>query len=288
LFFSRLPKQGSNNKRYVGGYIQQIWKFDGKEEAKCITADFTGTSYDPMLYKDRVYFLTDRDGSMNIWSMDKEGKSVKQHTFSKEWDLKSASIYGSQIVYQRGADLWIYDIETNKATMADISLVSDFDQRKPRWYKNPVESVSFASLSPEGNYAAIISRGRLFVAPAKSERWVEINRKSGIRYKEVQFINEKTLVYLSDESGEFELWKVKADGSAAPEQVTKNSKVLINSILPSPDGKYIAYADKNEFLRVVDLNSGAVKFEYEDKDYGLNDKEWSANSQFLSYSRGYR
>jgi tricorn protease len=67
-----------------------------------------------MLYKDRVYFLTDRDGLMNIWSMDKEGKSLKQHTFSKEWDLKSAAIYGSQIVYQRGADLWIYDIETNK------------------------------------------------------------------------------------------------------------------------------------------------------------------------------
>jgi tricorn protease len=285
LYFTRLPKQGSNNKRYVGGTIQQIWKFDGKQEAQCLTCDFDGTSYAPMIYKDNIYFASDRDGSMNLWSMDKEGKTLKQLTFSKEWDIKTPAINGSQIVYQRGADLWVYDIETANDKMLDITLTSDFDQRKPKWIKNPVESITYSSLSPKGNYVAIISRGRLFATPVKGDRWVEINRKSGIRFKEVHFLDDKTLVYLSDESGEFELWKTAADGSGKQQQLTRNSKVLINGIGVSPDGKYIAYKDKDETLRIIDAADGAIKFQYEDKDNGIRDMNWSGNSIYFTFSR---
>ena len=186
----------------------------------------------------------------------------------------------------RGADLWVYDVETNHEKMLDISLVSDFDQRKPRWIKNPAESITFTSLSPKGNYTAIISRGRLFVAPIKGDRWVEINRKSGIRFKEVYFSDERTLIYLSDESGEFEIWKTAADGTGTPQQLTKNSKILIRTISVSMDGKYIAYIDKNETLRVIDASAGAIKFQYTDEDFGIGDISWSANSRYLTFSHG--
>ncbi|HEY2720658.1 MAG TPA: PDZ domain-containing protein, partial [Chitinophagaceae bacterium] len=284
LYFSRLPKQPSNNKRYVGGTIQQLWKFDGKQEAKCLTCDFDGTSYNPMIYKDHIYFVSDRDGAMNLWSMDKDGKSLKQLTSSREWDIKSPSISGSKIVYQRGADLWLYDIETNKEAMLDITLTSDFDQRKPKWIKNPVESITFTDISPKGNYAAIISRGRLFVAPVKGDRWVEINRKSGIRFKEVHFLDERTLIYLSDESGEFEIWKTAADGTGTAQQLTKNSKILIRAISVAPDGKNIAYIDKDETLRLIDANAGTIKFQYTDTDFGIGDISWSANGQYFTFT----
>ena len=194
-----------------------------------------------MVYNNRVYFLSDRDGTMNLWSMDTGGKDVKQHTFSKGWDIQSPSINTSKIVYQKGADIWLYDIATNSEKMLDISLASDFDQRKPRWIKSPASSISFADISPNGNYAAIISRGRVFVSPAKSDRWVEVSRKSGIRAKQVHFINDKSLAVLSDESGEYEVWKMNADGSDAAQQVTKGSKTLITSFAISPDAKWIAY-----------------------------------------------
>jgi len=285
LFFSRLPKQSSNNKRYVGGTIQQLWKFDGKQEAKCLTCDFDGTSFNPMIYKGNIYFASDRDGTMNLWSMDKEGKSLKQLTFSKEWDVKTPAIYGSKIVYQQGADLWLYDIETKQEKMLDITLGSDFDQRKPKWIKNPVESVTFTDISPKGNYTVLISRGRLFVAPTKGDRWVEINRKSGIRFKEAHFLDERTIIYLSDESGEFEIWKTAADGTGTAQQLTKNSKILIRAMSVSPDGKYIAYIDKNEALRIIDASSGAIKFQYIDKDFGIGDVNWSSNNQYFTFAR---
>jgi len=293
LFFTRWPFQGSQTKRYKGGTIEQIWRFDGKSEAVCLTGDFDGTSTRPMLYNGRVYFLSDRDGTMNLWSMEKDGKGLKQHTFSKGWDLQSAAISGAEIVYQKGADLYLFDAGTGTEKMLDIRLVSDFDQRKPRWIKSPVNAITDNALSPNGNYVALISRGRVFVSPAKSDRWVEIDRHSGIRYRAVQFMNDKTLALLSDESGENEIWTASADGSGGQgkdgfsgKQLTKGTKTMIRSFSVSPDGKFVAYDDKNDVLRIIETATGAVKYEYGDAYAGVGGMGWSPDSRFVHFNRG--
>jgi len=286
LFFTRLPKQGSKTKRYKGGFIEQIWKFDGKSEAVNLTGDFDGTSSHPMLYNGRVYFLSDRDGTMNIWSMDKNGKDVRQETHSTALDLQSPSMSDSRIVYQKGADLYVYDAKDNSDKLLDIRLLSDFDQRKPKWIKSPLASITYTDLSPNGNYVAIISRGRVFVSPAKSDRWVEVTRKSGIRYRVVHFINDKDLAVLSDASGEYEIWSMPADGSGSPKQLTRHTKVMIRRFAVSPDGKFIAYDDKNDVLRIADAATGTVRFEF-DKSYGgINGFDWSPNSRWLTVNQG--
>ena len=286
LFFTRLPNQGSKTKRYKGGSVEQIWKFDGKTEAVNLTGDFDGTSTRPMLYNGRVYFLSDRDGIMNIWSMDKNGKDLKQETHSNGWDLQSPSMSESRIVYQKGADLWMYDVKDNSEKMLDIHLLSDFDQRKPKWIKSPASSITYTDLSPNGNYVAIISRGRVFVSPAKSDRWVEVTRKSGIRYKVVHFINDKDLAVLSDASGEYEIWSMPADGSGVPKQLTKDTKVMPRDFAVSPDGKYIAYDDRNDVLRIVDVATGTVRFEYAKSYGGIGGFDWSPDGRWLTFNQG--
>ncbi|HNC46580.1 MAG TPA: protease, partial [Acidobacteriota bacterium] len=59
LFFTRLPFQGSATKRYKGGSVEKLWKFvDGAAEAVPLTADFDGTSRDPMWWNGRLYFVS--------------------------------------------------------------------------------------------------------------------------------------------------------------------------------------------------------------------------------------
>ncbi|OJW13594.1 S41 family peptidase [Mucilaginibacter sp. 44-25] len=285
LYFTRFPNQGSKTKRYKGGLIEQLWKFNGRQEATSLTGDFDGTSTSPMYYNGRVYFLSDRDGTMNLWSMDKNGKDLKQQTHSKGWDLQMPSLDAGRIVYQKGADIYLYDIAADNEKLLNINLVSDFDQRKPKWIQKPTNSISFSDVSPKGTYVAIVSRGRLFVSPAKSDRWVEITRKSGIRVKDVHFIDDKTIAALSDEGGEYEVWKVNADGSGEARPITKGSKVIISSFAVSPNGKYIAYLDKNDVLRIAETATGDIKFNY-DKSYGgINEISWSPNSTFLNISQ---
>ncbi|HXD77158.1 MAG TPA: S41 family peptidase [Puia sp.] len=286
LFFTRLPNQGSKTKRYKGGYIEQIWRFDGKSEAVNLTGDFDGTSSHPMLYNGRVYFLSDRDGTMNIWSMDPNGKDAKQETHSKGWDIGSPSMSEGRIVYQKGADLWLYDTKDNSDKMLDIRLVSDFDQRKPKWIKSPAQSITNMDLSPNGNYVAIISRGRVFVSPARSDRWVEVTRRSGIRYRLVHFIDDRTIAVLSDASGENEIWSMAADGSDAGKQITHHTPVMIRHFSISPDGKFIAYDDKNDVLRIVDVATGTICFEYDKSYSGIGQFGWSPDSRFLCFDQG--
>jgi tricorn protease len=285
LYFTRLPFQGSHTKRYKGGTAQNIWKFElGSDEAVPLTGDYVGTSKTPMWYNGRIYFASDRDGTMNIWSMDLNWKNLAQHTEHKYIDIQSPYISGGEIIYQLGADIWIYNIESDQAAKVPVLLASDFDQKREKWIKNPQTYLSGFDISDEGDYIALNSRGRVFVAPAKQGRFVEVTRKYGIRYKAVRFLPGTTsVIMLSDESGEMEFWKAPVDGIGEPEQLTEDSKVLINNGVPSPDGKYIAYHDKDLQLWIYNINKKTREL-VEKSDIGsFGDISWSPDNNWLAY-----
>ncbi len=285
LYFTRLARQSSFTKRYKGGTAQNLWKFDGSHEAVPITADYTGTSKNPLFYEGRIYFLSDRDGTMNLWSMLPDGSNLEQHTKSVSWDLKDAKLQDGKIIYQKKADLFVYDIASGNEKLLDISLISDFDQRRPYWVEEPDKKIQALDISEEGEHVVLTSRGRIFTAPVDGGRWMEITRKSGIRYKEAQFGgNKDNIFFLSDESGEIELWKTAKDGFSAPEQLTKDSKVLIMNFLPSPDGKYVAYTEKDYALKICDVEKKTTKQIDIDNVGGFGNLSWSPDSKWLTYT----
>src|SRR5262249_20322377 len=206
--FTRLPFQGSHTRGYRGGTAQNLWKFaDGDAEAVPLTASYPGASKAPLWWRDRVYFVSDRDGSMNLWSMQPDGADLKQHTRHKGWDVASPSLSEGRIVYQLGADLRLYDIAADADRKLDITLDSDFDQMRERWVKKPTDYLTAAHLSPDGGRVVLTARGRVFVAPVKDGRLVEAGRKQGVRHREARFMPDgKSLLSLSDESGEVEVW----------------------------------------------------------------------------------
>ena len=113
-----------------------------------LTSDYAGASRNPMWWKNRIYFLSDRDGTMNLWSMDENGKHLEQHTRQQGFDIKSASLSQGKIVYQLGADLRLYDIASGQDRTVPIELPSDFDNLREHWIKNPIEYLSAVHFSP--------------------------------------------------------------------------------------------------------------------------------------------
>jgi hypothetical protein len=70
-----------------------LWRFDGAgKEATALTADYPGTSKTPMSWKGRIYFALDRDGVMNLWSMNERGGDLKQHTKHRDYEVLSPSL----------------------------------------------------------------------------------------------------------------------------------------------------------------------------------------------------
>jgi tricorn protease len=285
LFFTRLRDQGSHTKRYKGGTAQSIWKFDGSAEAHALTADYPGTSKDPMYYNGRIYFLTDRDGTMNIWSMNTDGGDLKQHTKVTRWDLADADLYDGKIVCQDGADILLYDINSDKSFKPEITLNSDFDQRRVQWINEPKTKITSMDLSYKGDQVVLTSRGRIFSVPVDADRWSEVTRKYGIRYKDAVYVNpENDLMMLSDESGEFEIWKTDNYGFNPPSKITSGTKNFIEDFLPSPDGNYIVYNEKDNRLMLYSKSTGSSTL-LTQNDFGFSAPyAWSPNSRFLAFT----
>ncbi len=288
LYFTRYAFQGSNTKRYKGGTAQSLWKFEiGASEAVPLTADFPGTSKNPMFWKNRIYFITDRDGTMNIWSMDLKGGDLRQHTFQKGWDVKGASLSDGLIAYQSGADLWLLDIAKKKDAVIPITLVSDFDQDREKWVKKPADFLTSVHLSPDGDRLALTARGKVFVAPVEQGRFVDATREDQVRYRDARFMPDgKSLLVLSDQTGELEFTKLLANGVGQPEPLTHDGKVFRSEGISSPDGKKVAYQDKNQRLWLFDIEHKSNLAIATNNVEGFRDLRWSPDSEWLAYVAG--
>ena len=285
LFFTRLPFQGSQTKRYKGGTIQHLWKFPpGATEAIPLTEDFAGTSKDPMWWKDRLYFLSDRDGTMNLWSMNEDGGDIRQHTFHKGLDAANPSIHDGKIAYQLIADIHVYDIASDIDRNIPIELASDFDQMREKWVTDPSKYITAVNISHDGSRVALTARGQAFTAPVKEGRFVRVTRKDGVRYRGATFMPDgKTLLALSDESGELEFLTLPADGTGEETRLTDDGKVLRYRGIPSPDGKHIAYTDKNYMLWILDVDKKSSRKIDESGYNNFSGLAWSPDSRYLAF-----
>ena len=284
LFFTRYNRQGSSTKRYQGGTAENIWRYDSGSEAVPLTADWPGTSHDPMFWDGRVYFLSDRDGVMNVYSMDRNGHGLKQHTHHRGYDIQWASLSDGRIAYQCGADLWLLDLKTGHDAIINISLVSDFDQLRDHWVKKPLEYLTGVHIAPDGSGAVFTARGEVFTLPARSGRIVKVAGNSEVRYREARYMPDgKSIIALSTQSGETEFWKYPANGIGASEQVTHDAKVLRWEGVPSPDGRWLAHHDKDQQLWLYDTKTKQQKWIAQSMVDDFTDLTWSPDSQWLAY-----
>jgi tricorn protease len=285
LFFTRLPFQGSHTRRYQGGSVENLWKYAGGEtEAIPLTSDCPTTSKDAMPWNGRIYFASDRDGVMNIWSMNEDGKDVREHTHHTDFDVQSPALAGGHIVYQHGADIWMLDIPSGRYHEIPIRLASDFDQLREQWIKKPLDYVTAAHPSTNGDRIVFTARGQVFVVPVKQGRLVEATRTAGVRYRSAVFLPDgKDLLTLSDESGEIELWTLPANGVGPAKRLTSDGKVLRWEAIPSPDGKFIAHHDKDQQLWVYDVEAGSEKLIETSENGEFSDLSWAPDSRWLAF-----
>lgn len=286
VYFVRPSFHNNVTKRYTGGTARDVWKFAMGSDAEAVelTGDYKGESHTPMWWGGRVYFVSDRDGTMNLWSMNETGGDLRQHTHYSGWDVRTPSLSGGKVVYQLGADLQLYDIASGQDRTIPVTLPSDFDQLREKWVSDPMENLTAAHLHPEGKSVVLTTRGRVFVAPAGQGRLVRASRAEGVRYRDVVFMPDgKALLGLSDHTGELEFVSIPANGVGAETRLTNDGKILRFQGHPSPDGKWIAYRDNNEDLWVLETATGRQR-KISALREGIGDMAWSPDSRWLAYT----
>ncbi len=251
-----------------------------------MTEDFAGTSKSPAWWQGRIYFVSDRDGTMNLWSMDPSGKDLQQVTSHKGWDVKSPSISEGRIVYQLGADLHLYDLASKSDRLVPITLSSDLDQEREKWVKKPTDYLTAAHVAPDGERVVLTARGQVFVAPTAQGRLVEATHDDSVRWRDAGFTPDgKSLLALSDATGELEYYRLPANGVGKPEQLTSDGMGFRFAPVASPDGKWMAYGDKDWRLWVFNLEKKKARQIDASQVEPFSDLAWSPDSQWLAYVR---
>ena len=293
LFFVRFGLQLTNDnaRRYRGGAMAQLWKFnlDGKAEATRLAADVEGSLSRPMVSGERLYVVSDADGLQNLWSMNFDGSDRIQHTRHSQFDVRGASLGDGRIVYQLGADLRRFDIASGDDVLLNINLVSDFEQRRLRWLKTASKAISDFALSNDGSSVALTARGKVVLAATGPLRRRDIAIPPTHRARAAVPSHDGRHVFaISDIDGDNEIWRFAADGSGAPKQLTTDGGAHRWKLLPSPDGKWLAHDDKRGQLWLLNLDSGInqrIDLAPMVGDEAYADVTWSPDSRYLAFAR---
>jgi tricorn protease len=287
LVYSPLFRDFRTWKRYEGGWAQDLYVYDLAAGTQTIVAPSKRTERDPMWIGEKIFFVSDRDGTLNLYSVSADGSGIEKLTQSSTWDVRWASSDGAgQIVYELGGELRLWDVKAKKETALTITVPSDGLASRPARVSAEKRIEGFG-LSPKGERALFVARGDVFTAPIEKGPTRNLTRSSTAHDKHATWSPDgKTIAYVSDRTGEEQLWLVAQDGSGKPEQLTTTFGSMLTAPAWSPDGARLALADKDGKLYVVTVAGKKVVEIADDRFGGIFDYAWSPDGGHLAFSMG--
>lgn len=284
LAYNRVFREFRTWKRYRGGQADDVWIYDFDSKKTTQVQKNPAQDIFPMWAGNRIYFASDRTGTMNIFSVDLNTNAEKQITFFKDFDVKFPSIGGNAIVFENGGYIWKLDVTTDKYEKIAITILDD--QAVGRDLMVDVgRSVATAEVSPDGNRALFSARGDIFTVPAKNGATRNLTMSPGVHERQPRWSPDgKYIAYISDKSGEDEIYIIPQDGKGEETRLTKGGNVYKYSIMWSPDGKKILWHDQNYTLNYVDIESKDVVQVAKSDVTPVGAYDWSHDSRFIAYS----
>ena len=153
--------QSSQWRRYRGGRTEPIRVLDLSTEAEEKLPWTNSNDTDPMWVGNTIYFLSDRDRTVNLYAYDASTKQLTQLTHHNDFDIAAASAGSDAIAYEQAGYVHLVDLKTGQSHQVNIEAVGDFPWARPQM-KNVSSLIGNATISPTGARAAFEARGDIF------------------------------------------------------------------------------------------------------------------------------
>jgi tricorn protease len=278
-------------KRYRGGQTTPIW-IAALADSSVVDKIPRENSNDknPIWMGNTIYFLSDRNGPVSLYSYDTASKQVSEVVKSDGLDFKTASAGPDAIVIEQFGALKLYDVATKQVKNLEITVGGDLPQLRPQFLKVEPRRIRNTSLSPTGVRALMEAWGEIFSVPSDKGDVRNLTHSSAVADRDPAWSPDgKWIAYFSDEPGEYELQirdqnrfgKVKHINLGTPPS-------FFYKPLWSPDSKKIAYTDKRMNLWYVDVDSGKitkVDSDRYDVPAWTMSHSWSPDSKWLTYHK---
>ena len=272
-------------KRYRGGTAGHLWIESGTgETGPALSPTFRrmtelrGNISSPMWIGARVFFLSDFEGTGNLYSCLPDGGDQRRHTDHADFYARHASTDGQQVVYQCGADLWLFDAARDSARRLDVILPSARTQAARRFVP-AAEHLQGAQLHPQGHSLALEVRGQLHTM-ALWEGAVQRHGAAGARQRFGQWLADgQALVAVSDASGED---RIELHRSGLPTATLPWDLGRVTALKTAPVGAQLAIANHRNELFVGDALAGTLVRVAHSVFARIEDPAWSPCGGWLA------
>jgi tricorn protease len=285
LAYNRVFREFRTWKHYRGGQADEIWIYDFDSKKITNITNNPGQDIIPMWSGRKIYFLSDRDYRMNLFVYDLDSKETKKLTTFTDFDCKFPSLGDNAIVFENGGYIYKTDLATGETKKVPIRILEDFDGARSVW-KDVSKEISNFEISPDGNRALFGAHGDVWTVPVKNGNVRNLTETPGIHERNSKWSPDgKWIAYISDASGEDEIYMRAQNGSGDPVRLTSNGDVYKYEIYWSPDSKKILWGDKKLRIQFVDVESKKITLVDQVTAWETHEYTWSPDSKWIAYAR---
>jgi tricorn protease len=288
LAYTPMPDPTRTWRNYRGGLSSPIWLAKLADSSIEAIPREKANDREPMWVGEKIYFLSDRTYTVNLFAYDTRTKKVSQLTRFEKYDIKEAAASEDAIVFTQGGALHLYDLKTNQARIIPVRVSGDFSEIKPRVVKAQRWIRTF-NLSPDGAHALFGARGEVLTLSADKSEARNHTGTSGVAERHPTWSpDSQWIAYFSDESGEYQLHLRPASGAGSVKKIPVEAQPsFYEEAIWSPDSKRVAFSDKRLALWIVELEKGTPRRIDSSTFSGQGSfrPAWSADSQWLAYSK---
>lgn len=299
LYHDRKGYEDAWRKHHTSSITRDIWlctaAVDRERRFRKITT-FDGEDRTPVWAQDgkSFYYLSERDGSFNIYRSDIEGRNITRLTSHTGHPVRflSAAKDGT-LCYGFNGEIYTLK-EGEPAKKVAVSIAADtYDRHLVKQLKS--SGATEISVSPEGKEVAFVMRGDVYVTSVEYKTTKQIT-DTPEQERNIDFSPDgRSIVYASERDGLWQIYQtslVDKDDKLFTYANDFKEERLVNSSYTSfqpqysPDGKEVAFLQNRTELRVLNLKTKKVrtvmdgKFEYSYSD-GDQWFEWSPDSRWL-------
>jgi tricorn protease len=277
-------------KRYRGGGMPSIWIFDNTTQEIEIVPGTNCNDVKPLWLGNKVYFLSDRDKTVNVFAYDVTTKKVEKLTNFSDYDVKSLQGQGESLVIEQAGKIHIYDIGNKRTQALAIHVQADAMHKRTRYIDMESDIRSF-SISPTGQRAIFESRGEVLTVPKEKGEARNLSNTPGAHERFAEWSpNGKYISYISDRNGKYELVLVDQAGKEKPKYFALGDSHFYFQPTWSPDSKKLFYNDSHLNLYYIDIEAGKPVMVDSDKlgshtgrTYNHFQPTWSPDSKWIGY-----
>jgi tricorn protease len=287
LAYNRIFREFRTWKRYRGGQADDVWIYDFATKQTTNITDNPAQDVFPMWTGNMIYFLSDRGDNrrMNLYVYDLSTMQTRQLTSFTEYDVKFPSLGDNAIVFENGGYLYRFDLVAGTSQKVPIVIDEDFASGRGGLH-DVSKQVTNYEIAPDGSRALFGARGDVFTVPVKYGNTRNLTQTPGVHERNSKWSPDgKWISFISDATGEDEIWITAQDGKSPARQITSKGDVYKYQPYWSPDSKKLLWADKKLRLQYVDLGTKEVTIVDQATAWEFSDYTWSPDSRWIAYVR---